>query len=176
VGWPHDLYSTCFGTVLLLPFVPHLVHDVRSAPWLATWSVVYLGVFPAAIANTLWSYSLSKVPASRLAACMYLMPPIAIAIAWLVNDEVPRRGRDRHQPVGGVGQEGRAAEHADTGFGGGGVTHRGMGVSLVCRKQKKSNRQGRRERQEMETFLGALGVLGGSSCLFNRAAPRHATN
>jgi drug/metabolite transporter (DMT)-like permease len=82
-------YATCFGTLLLLPWAGSLATSMRTAPLHATLAVIYLGIFPAALANTMWAFSLSRVPASRLAVCMYLMPPITILITWLVQDEVP---------------------------------------------------------------------------------------
>jgi drug/metabolite transporter (DMT)-like permease len=83
-------YTTCFGTILLLPFLPSLSKSLSTASPGATLAIIYLGIFPAAIANTLWSFCLSRMPASRLAVFMYLMPPMAILFAWLFQKEVPR--------------------------------------------------------------------------------------
>ena len=44
-------YSVWSGTMLLLPFGRGLIHTVRSAPISATLAILYLGVFPAAIAS-----------------------------------------------------------------------------------------------------------------------------
>ncbi len=82
-------YATCIGTVFLLPFLPSLIRTVQSASVSTNIGVLYLGILPAAIANVLWAYALGKVPASRLAVFMYLMPPISIFIAWLFLNEVP---------------------------------------------------------------------------------------
>jgi drug/metabolite transporter (DMT)-like permease len=89
-------YATCFGTLLLLPWAPSLANAVTAAPLHATLAVVYLGIFPAALANTMWGFALGQVPASRLASLLYLMPPMTILMTWLAQDEVPA-------PVGLIG-------------------------------------------------------------------------
>lgn len=38
------------GTLALLIYTPSLLHDVKTAPWSATLAVIYLGIFPAAVA------------------------------------------------------------------------------------------------------------------------------
>ena len=51
--------------------------------------MVYLGIFPAAIAYVLWNYALSRMPASLLSSFLYLSPVIASFIAWLWLGEIP---------------------------------------------------------------------------------------
>ena len=55
----------------------------------ATLAVVYLGIFPAAIAYVLWNYALSRMPATLLSSFLYLSPVIASFIAWVWLGEVP---------------------------------------------------------------------------------------
>ena len=43
-------YSIWFGTALMLPFGMGLLHTLRAAPASATLAVVYLGIFPGALA------------------------------------------------------------------------------------------------------------------------------
>ncbi|MDO5627881.1 MAG: DMT family transporter [Mobilicoccus sp.] len=77
------------GTVSLLPWAPCLITDVSSAPLPATLAVVYLGVFPTAIAFTTWAFVLSRTTAGRTAATSYLVPAIAIVLSWALLGEVP---------------------------------------------------------------------------------------
>ena len=74
----------------MLVFLPGLAGAVRRAPLGATLSVVYLGIFPGAIAYSTWTYALSRMPASRLATSLYVSPVLAIAIAWLWIGELPK--------------------------------------------------------------------------------------
>jgi drug/metabolite transporter (DMT)-like permease len=77
------------GTVLCLPFIPDLVDAAATAPASSSLGVVYLGLFPTAIAFLTWGYALSKIPAGRLAASTYAIPPLVILISWLTLGEIP---------------------------------------------------------------------------------------
>lgn len=83
-------YSIWFGTLLMLPFGGGFVHTLRAAPVAATLSVIYLGIFPGALAYVAWAYVMSHGTAGRTATLLYLIPVMAIGIAWLWLGEVPR--------------------------------------------------------------------------------------
>ena len=55
----------------------------------ATLAIIYLGIFPAAIAYVLWNYALARMPASILSSFLYLAPVLAMAIAWVWLGELP---------------------------------------------------------------------------------------
>jgi drug/metabolite transporter (DMT)-like permease len=77
------------GTLGLLVFLPGLPRAVARAPLGVTGAIVYLGVFPAAIAYLMWSYLLSRLPASLVGGFIYLIPPLATAIGWAWLGEAP---------------------------------------------------------------------------------------
>jgi drug/metabolite transporter (DMT)-like permease len=77
------------GTVATLPFLPGLVIQARANPWPVVPGVIFLGVFPTAIAFLLWTYALSKTSAGRMAASSYLVPGIAVLLSWIFLAEVP---------------------------------------------------------------------------------------
>jgi len=77
------------GTLPMLIFAPGLVAQMADATSASTWAVVYLGVFPGAVAYALWSYALARMPASSLSTFLYFQPVNAIVIAWLWLGEVP---------------------------------------------------------------------------------------
>ncbi len=83
-------YSIWFGTVLMLPFGSGLVHNLRTAPVSATLSVFYLGIFPGALAYVAWAYVMSHGAAGRTSTLLYVIPIVAIGIAWIWLGEVPR--------------------------------------------------------------------------------------
>lgn len=77
------------GTVALLPWAGQLIGDLQQAPAGATAWVIYLGVFPTAIAFTTWAYVLQRSTAGQTAATTYIVPALAILMSWLVLGEVP---------------------------------------------------------------------------------------
>ena len=86
----HVTWLACtVGAVVCLPFLGRLVDDTRSASAADVWWVVYLGVFPTAIAFTTFAYALRSMSASSLGVTTYLVPPITIVMGWLFLGETP---------------------------------------------------------------------------------------
>lgn len=77
------------GTIALSIYLPETLHEVKTAPLSATLAVVYLGIFPGAIAYLAWAYALSAIPASRCVTFLYFMPVIATFLGWLWLGEIP---------------------------------------------------------------------------------------
>ncbi|QMU96835.1 DMT family transporter [Microbacterium esteraromaticum] len=77
------------GTVALLPWTGSLVGALQTAPLDATLWVIYLGIFPTAIAFTTWAYVLQRSTAGQTSATTYVVPAIAILLSWLILGEVP---------------------------------------------------------------------------------------
>ncbi|MET3773842.1 DMT family transporter [Arthrobacter nitrophenolicus] len=82
-------FGIMVGSVCCLPFAGQLASELQAAPPEATAGLVYLGVFPTAIAFTTWAYALSLVDAGKLAATTYLVPGVTVLISWLLLGEVP---------------------------------------------------------------------------------------
>jgi len=82
-------YAIWAGTLPLLVFAPGLISQLPLASGQATWSGIFLGIFPGAIAYVLWNRALSVMPASLLSTFLYFQPINAVWIAWLWLGEVP---------------------------------------------------------------------------------------
>lgn len=89
----HALDATAYmiwgGTLVLLFYSPHLPYEIYHASWHATIAVIYLGVFPAALAYMLWSYVLAKIPATQATSFLYFSPIVATLLGWIWLNEVP---------------------------------------------------------------------------------------
>lgn len=82
-------YTIWLGTLPMLAFLPGLVSQFPTAGAGPIISVIYLGVFPGAIAYALYSHALSKLPASIASSFLYVQPVNATIIAWIWIREVP---------------------------------------------------------------------------------------
>lgn len=82
-------YAVWTGALALLIFSPGLVRDLQTAPLSATIAAGYLGIFPAALGYVTWAYTLARVPAARAASFLYLVPAVALGIAWIWLGEWP---------------------------------------------------------------------------------------
>ncbi|AFZ67916.1 DMT family transporter [Deinococcus peraridilitoris] len=83
------VYSLILGTLPLLIFLPGFGAELTRAPLKAHLAVVYIGLFPAALAYLTWTYALSRVGASRTTSFLNVSPVFAILIGWLWLGEVP---------------------------------------------------------------------------------------
>jgi drug/metabolite transporter (DMT)-like permease len=77
------------GMVVCLPFAPSLVAEVANAPASATLGIVYMGLFPTAVAFATWAYALVHTSAGKLSSSSYVVPALAVFMSWLVLGEVP---------------------------------------------------------------------------------------
>jgi len=83
------LIACVVGAVGCLPFAGQLASGLRASSLADTGWVLYLGVFPTAIAFTTWAFALSTMTASRLGVTTYLVPPLTVGLGWLFLSEVP---------------------------------------------------------------------------------------
>jgi drug/metabolite transporter (DMT)-like permease len=75
-------YAIWSGMLVSLVFLPGFVTACKEAPLQATLAVIYLGIFPAALAYISWAVVLSRMPASRAVSLLYAIPVLSIIIAW----------------------------------------------------------------------------------------------
>lgn len=86
----HVTWLACtVGAVACLPFAASLVSELGDVPASSIWWLVYLGIFPTAIAFTTYGYALQHMTASSLGVTTYLVPPITVVMSLVLLDEVP---------------------------------------------------------------------------------------
>jgi drug/metabolite transporter (DMT)-like permease len=83
------LWFYVVGMVVCLPWAGELVGVAAAASASDIVWVVWLGVFPSAIAFVTWAYALSHSNAGSFALSTFLVPFITSLVAWLLLDEVP---------------------------------------------------------------------------------------
>jgi drug/metabolite transporter (DMT)-like permease len=77
------------GAVVLAPFAPQFVAETAAAPADALVVVIYLGVFPTAIAFSTWAYALARTNAGPMTATTLTVPAIVILLSWMLLGELP---------------------------------------------------------------------------------------
>ncbi|MFA5552169.1 MAG: DMT family transporter [Trueperaceae bacterium] len=82
-------FATWAGTVPMLAFAPGVVADVAAASTRALLATVYIGVFPSAVAYTIFAFALSRAPVTVVAAALYMVPVFSLIASWLLVGEVP---------------------------------------------------------------------------------------
>ncbi len=86
----HVTWLACsVGAVACLPFAGRLVAEAGDAPTSSLLWVVYLGVFPTAVAFTTYAFALQHMKASTLGVSTYLVPPITIVLGLVLLGETP---------------------------------------------------------------------------------------
>lgn len=89
-GFEVAAYATWGGTALMLPFSPGLfaaVPDLSAGAWAA---VLFLGVGPSAMGFVTWGYAMARVPVAYATISLYLVPAVAIAVAFVWLRELPQ--------------------------------------------------------------------------------------
>lgn len=79
----------CGGTLFLTMFFPKLILELQQAERITTWAVVYMGIFPAAIAYLAWSYALKHLTASAVSVSLYALPLVSTFLGYLMLNEQP---------------------------------------------------------------------------------------
>ncbi|WP_066375732.1 DMT family transporter [Herbidospora mongoliensis] len=82
-------FGCLIGMVTCLPFAGQLVSQAAEAPLSATLNLIYLGIFPTALAFTTWAYALARTTAGKMGATTYVVPAIVILMAWVLLGETP---------------------------------------------------------------------------------------
>jgi drug/metabolite transporter (DMT)-like permease len=82
-------YACWIGVVVCLPWSGDLVDVVRQGDAADLGWIGYLGLFPTALAFSLWAFALRHADAGKQAITTFLVPGITAVMAWLLLDEVP---------------------------------------------------------------------------------------
>ena len=82
-------YACWIGVVVCLPWSGDLVDLVRHGDRADLGWIGYLGLFPTALAFSLWAFALRYTDAGKQAITTFLVPLITAVMAWVLLDEAP---------------------------------------------------------------------------------------
>ncbi|MBJ9276029.1 DMT family transporter [Citrobacter amalonaticus] len=83
-------YSFLFGTVMLLGYAPDALSELLDAPSGAVTLVIYLGLFPGAVAYITWGKALSLAEnTGQVTHWMFLTPCLALLLEYIVSGTSP---------------------------------------------------------------------------------------
>ena len=83
-------YAMWAGTILLVPLARWAIPDVSGAPVHALAAAAFLGVLPSALGFVTWGYAVARLSVARSTAALYLVPPVAVGVAYVWLGEAPR--------------------------------------------------------------------------------------
>ncbi len=77
------------ATLGLAAFAPGLAGSIAAAPAAANWALLFLALFPGALAFAFWSYALAALPIAQASSALYLVPVLTFPVAWVWLGEIP---------------------------------------------------------------------------------------
>lgn len=82
-------YTMIAGTLMTMPLIPAGWDELLRAPASGWIAAVYLGLLPSAAGFVLWGYAVARLPIAVSTSLLYLVPPVAVLLAWLWLGDVP---------------------------------------------------------------------------------------
>jgi drug/metabolite transporter (DMT)-like permease len=82
-------WAIWLGTLGLLPFSEDLAGTASRLSDLGWLHLLFLGMVPAALCYTIWSWVLVKLPITTVMSAVYAIPVFSVFFGWLVLGEQP---------------------------------------------------------------------------------------
>jgi drug/metabolite transporter (DMT)-like permease len=85
-------YTMVAGALMALPLLPWGWDQLVSASASGWASALYLALVPSALGFVLWGYALANLPVATSTSLLYLVPAVAVLIAFVWLGEIPTAG------------------------------------------------------------------------------------
>lgn len=82
-------FVTWGGTLPMLLFLPGLAGDVADAPSSSLAAAAYIGLFPSAVAYSLFAFAQTRAPVTQVTSFLYTVPIFSLLLSWWLLGEVP---------------------------------------------------------------------------------------
>lgn len=82
-------FVTWGGTLPMLAFLPGLPSDLADAGTRALLATGYIGLFPSAVAYSLFAFAMTRAPVTQVATFLYSVPVFSLLLSWWFLGEVP---------------------------------------------------------------------------------------
>lgn len=82
-------WAVWLGTLGLLPFANDLTGTAQRLSALGWLHLIFLGMVPAALCYTIWSWVLVKLPITTVMSAVYAIPVFSVLFGWLILGEQP---------------------------------------------------------------------------------------
>jgi drug/metabolite transporter (DMT)-like permease len=82
-------YAMVAGAIMIIPLAPFDWARIVAAPASAWLSAAYLGLLPSALGFVLWAYTVGRLSVAASTSLLYLVPPVAVLVAWVWLGERP---------------------------------------------------------------------------------------
>ena len=82
-------WAIWLGTLGLLPFSEDLVGTASRLSGIGWVHLIFLGVVPAALCYTIWSWVLVTLPITTVMSAVYAIPVFSVLFGWMVLGEQP---------------------------------------------------------------------------------------
>jgi len=82
-------WAVWLGTLGLLPFSHDLIGTASRLSGMGWVHLVFLGMVPAALCYTIWSWVLVKLPITTVMSAVYAIPVFSVFFGWLILGEQP---------------------------------------------------------------------------------------
>lgn len=82
-------WVTWAGTLPMLLYWPGFVGQLSHASFDAIGWIIYIGIFPAALAYLTWNIALAHGDATQVTPFLYLSPILAAGLSWVMLHQIP---------------------------------------------------------------------------------------